>query len=297
MIVHFNGRLVPSHQASVSPFDRGFLFGDGVYEGLRAFDGHVVAMPGHVARMNEGLGAAGIDFDASALAAATPALLEANGLRDGFIYWQVTRGTPGPGRAVRTRLPDGPMTPTVFGYAVPAPDLAAASVPGAACLVSMPDPRWTRGRLKSISLMGNVLGVLHAQEHGAPDVLFTQRGLVAEASSTNVVLALPSPSGTRLVTPSLDSVSILAGVTRDVLLAIRPDIESRPVREAELALASEIILLGTLSMVLPVVELDGRRVGEGKPGLEARRLLTDYTDWIRREVSGARPAPVAHGAR
>lgn len=290
MIVHLNGRLIPRDQARISVFDRGFLFGDGVYEGLRSFDGHLIAMPGHVRRMNEGLHAAGIEFDAASLHAASNALLEANNLRDAFVYWQVTRGEPEPGRNVRSRLPDGPMSPTVFGYAAPAPGLSAASVPGSARLVTMPDPRWSRGRLKSISLMGNVLGVLHAQARGTPDVLFTQRGLVAEASSTNVVLALPAPDGTRLVTPSLDSVSILAGVTRDVLMEIRPDIESRPVREAELALASEIVLLGTLSMVLPVVELDGRRVGEGVPGPCARGLLGDYADWIRRDISRSRPA-------
>ncbi len=99
MIVSLNHRLLPRDQARIDPFDRGFLFADGVYEGLRAFSGHVVGMPLHVRRLAAGLRELRIDFDAGLMVERTRELLDANRLRDAFIYWQVTRGVPAPGHS------------------------------------------------------------------------------------------------------------------------------------------------------------------------------------------------------
>ena len=281
VIVHLNGKLVPLAEARVSPFDRGFLFGDALYEGLRAFDGRVVEMALHVRRLAGGLKEARIAWDAARMDALTYELLKANGLTDAFIYWQITRGTPGPGDPVRARIPPAGITPTVFGYCVPARALDAyREVPMKSCITAR-DTRWHRGHVKSTSLLGCVLASLEADEAGAEDAILVREPLVAEGTSANVLLAIPDGRGTRLVTPSMESVSILAGVTRDILIREVPAIEQRPVHVLELAKASEIVLLGTLTMVTAVTRLDGKPVGAGRVGPEATRLMDALVRAIR----------------
>ncbi|TVQ62598.1 MAG: hypothetical protein EA378_04520 [Phycisphaerales bacterium] len=287
MLVHLNGHILSAHEARVSPFDRGFLFGDGVYEGLRAFEGQVRAGAMHVERFREGLAASGIDFDAERLIPLTEDLLIANGTPDAFVYWQVTRGTPGDGQPRRSRLPAGAMAATVFGFATPMPALSAYTTPPTCRVARVPDLRWHRGTIKSISLHGNILAAMEASEHGATETVMIRDGLVSEACASNVVLAVPDGlGGTRLVTPSLESVSILAGVTRRLILDLDPTIETRAVLAEELDEASEIILVGTNSMVTSAIELDGRPVGDGTPGPEARRLLHRLVSATRAEMRG-----------
>ncbi len=285
MIVHLNGRLIPADQARVGVFDRGFIFGEGVYEGLRSFRGRVVAMPKHVERMRNGLRECRMDWDPEQMAPLTDALLKANAMPDAFIYWQVTRGSPGPGRPVRTRTPQGPMTPTVFGYCAAQPPIEKYTTPQTVTAAMRPDTRWHRGHLKSISLLGGVLAAIEAEEAGAADAIMVRDGLVTEGTATNVIVALPGAGGrVELATPSLESASILAGVTRALELEAGPGIVSRPVREGELARASEIVLVGSTSMVTSVVSLNGTPVGEGRPGPQAHRLLRALVDIIRQEL-------------
>jgi D-alanine transaminase len=288
VIVHLNGKLVPREEASVSVFDRGFIFGDGVYEGLRACRGGIVAMDRHQRRLRDGLRETRIAWDVDVLPAACKALLEANRMPDAFVYWQVTRGTPPAGQPVRSRVPTGAMTPTVFGYCSAQPPiekyLAPAEPPTVTAAV-VPDTRWHRGHLKSISLLGNVLAALDSAEARAQDAILVRDGLVAEGSATNVVLAVPTAGGkTELVTPSLDSVSILGGITRELLVDLVPGLKVRAVEEEELFAASEVMLVGTTSMVTSVTELNGRRVGSGKPGPRARGLLTDLVGIINDDL-------------
>jgi D-alanine transaminase len=290
MIVHLNGQLVPREQAQVSVFDRGFLFGDGIYEGLRAFDGRVVAMDRHIARMDNGLREARVAWDAAALGPLTEQLLAANRMGDAFIYWQVTRGAPGPNDPVRARKPSA-MMPTIFGYCSPTPALGAyepPNLPPSKSAVVLEDTRWLRGHVKSIALMGGVLNVIEANEQGHDDAVLVRDGLLAETTSANVVVAVPRGDGaTEIATPSLDSVSILAGVTRDILIeeAARQGVPivERPVRAEELERASEVIAVGTLTMVTSITRLNGRALCGGRPGPEAVRLLGILIDAIRRE--------------
>lgn len=299
LIVHLNGRLIPLEQASISPLDRGFLFGDGVYEGLRSIPTAPPAAPappatsppgrriigarGHIERMRRGLALTQIDWDPAPLEAMSNELTLANGLTDAFVYWQVTRGTPGPNDPVRSRAPAKGMRPTVFGYCTPQPTLDSFTAPPTKSVVTCEDRRWLVGHLKSISLMGNILGALQADEARADEAILIRNGLVAEGLATNVVLALPASSGQppTLVTPSLDSVSILAGVTRAILLKARPDIQERAVREEELARAAEIMMIGTTTMVTSIVRINGRPVGDGTPGPIARDLLACLLNVIR----------------
>lgn len=285
VIISFNGSLVDEEQARLSPFDRGFLFGDSVYEGLRAFRGRVLALGDHVRRMNNGLAEARIGWDASRLGEMTGALLAANGLTNAFVYWQVSRGAPTPGQPRRSRTPAGPMSPTIFGYAVEAAAIESYTDPLTCTAAVAPDLRWGRGHVKSTSLIGNVLGCIEASEQGAHDVVFVRGELVAEGSASNVILAVPNADGTSsLVTPSLDSVSILDGVTRRLILRAEPSIVERCVSRRELEQASEVILVGSTAMVTSVLRLGDKVVGDGRIGDHARRLMSHLVEAIKTDI-------------
>ncbi len=295
MIVHLNGALVPAAEAKVGVFDRGFVFGDSVYEGLRAFRGRIVALDRHAARMRSALGEARIEWDPGQLGRLCDELLRANGMEEAFVYWQISRGAPTPGQPVRSRIPAGPIAPTIFGYCSPQPPMAKfeegpPSVTGAV----RPDTRWTRGHLKSCSLMGNVIAAIETAEAGAQETILIRDGLVAEASASNAILALPKRGGkTEIATPSLESVSILGGITRALLIDEFPEIVCRPVRVEELPKASEVMVCGSTSMVTSVVTLDGRTVGDGAPGPVARRLLAGLVKAIKRDLGLDEPRPDA----
>lgn len=295
MIVHLNGQLLPRAQARVDPLDRGFIFGEGVYEGLRAVASHrgprVVAMAAHARRMQRGLDAARIPFDAAAIEPLTAELLRANALDDAFVYWQVTGGAPGPGDPPRSRAPGRSTTPTVFGYCAPQPPLAQLTAPLTRRVITLRDPRWSMGWLKSISLMGNVHAAKLADDAGCDELIFVhggdddrgRGGVVSEGLATNVLLALPKVGGgTELVTPALTSAPMLEGVTRQLLLKLDPSITEREVREPELARATEIMLLGTTTMVAAVTHLNGAPIADATPGPHTRRLHTLLIDTIRR---------------
>ncbi len=297
MIVHLNGQLLPREAATISPFDRGFLLGDGVYEGLRSIpvgdsDARIIGLRPHVRRMQSGLDEAGIAWDAAAIGRSSLELLRANGLREAFVYWQVTRGTPPEGEPVRSRAParGSAMRPTVFGYCTSQPALESIMVPPTKRAILCRDVRWSLGHLKSISLMGNVLTALRADAAGADEAVLVRTGpdgnlsdgLLSEGLATNIVLALPrAGGGAEIVTPSLDSAPMLSGITRSILVRVSPDIVQRPVRASELERASEVMFVGTTTLVTSVTHLDGRPVGDGQPGPEARRLLGVLTGAIR----------------
>lgn len=269
--VHLDGELVPIERATVSPFDRGYLFGHGVYEGLRADGRCVMGLERHIERFRASLAETRIDAGGFVddLAAHTAALLDANGLEHAFIYWQVTAGPPPDGAPLRERTAHADSAPTVFGYCDPEPPLHEMAAPRAIRASLRPDTRWTRGHVKSISLLGNVLAAYEAQQAEAHDAIMVRDGVVSEGTATNVFARL----GDEVVTPALDSAPMLAGVTRALLIEAHPDIIERPVTPDELRAADEVLLAGTRSAITSVVELDGVRIGAGEPGEAAHELL------------------------
>ncbi|MFN0011132.1 MAG: aminotransferase class IV [Phycisphaerales bacterium] len=301
MLVSLNGQLVPAERAQVSAFDRGFIFGDGVYEGLRAVrlapgaSGHVIGMNRHIRRLAEGLAACRIEWDARQLGPLTHELLAANELADAFIYWQVTRGTPPiiDGRPVRSRVPVAgvALQPTVFGYCLPHAGLEKDETQGPALkrISLRPDERWHLGHIKSTSLLGNIIasmsGAAAAGNEGVDETVLVRNGLITEGTYSNVAFVLPchrsrasdfdAPARTtpehqyEVVTPSLDAAPILNGITRQILLELEPSIVQRAVRVEEVAQAREIMLWGTTTMVSSVTHVDGKAVDTGPV---ARRL-------------------------
>lgn len=294
MLVYLNGRLLPRREALIDCFDRGFILGDGVYEGLRAIPAgdsgraraRIVGLKRHVRRMQLGLDAAKIGVDARVFEGATDELLSASGLTDAFVYWHVTGGVPGEHDPLRSRVPGNGVMPTVFAYAEPRSGMETIVEPPTKKVITCRDVRWELGWLKSISLMGNVWAAKLAAEHGAEEAILIRHadgcgagdamhsGVVSEGLATNVVMALPNGAGgTEVVTPSLESAPMLAGVTRDLVVTWAPEIVQRRVSAEELERASEIMLLGTTTYVSSVVEMNGRTLGDGRPGPVSRRLL------------------------
>lgn len=279
--MHLNNRLIPHEEASVSVFDRGFLFGDGVYEGLRSSRGAVIGLDRHGARMRAGLDEARIrGFDTERLGEICDELLGATGLRDAFIYIQVTRGVPDD-PAARARVPKPGTPPTVFAYATPVTPIERCLAPEARTAALRPDTRWTRGHLKSISLLGGVLAAIEASEAGADDAIMHRDGVITEGTATNVFASI----GGRIVTPALKCAPMLAGVTRALLMDADPSIEERPVTVEELRGADEVMLVGTRTMVAWVSKLDGAPIGRGGgPGPQSQRLLDLLRGAIERDI-------------
>ena len=285
MLIHLNGQLLPRLQARIDPFDRGFIFGEGVYEGLRSIPWHdttrIVSLSAHMRRMQRGLDAAGIAFDVSTLGERSAELVKANNLRDAFVYWQVTGGTPGEGDPVRSRARGRNTTPTILGYCTAQPPLESQREPATKRVITRRDIRWELGWLKSISLMGNIMLAHQAEQAGCDEAILIRGGnetgrggLISEGLATNVMLALPDGrGGTELVTPSLTSAPLLAGVTRHIMLKHEPRLRESPLPAEDLARATEVMFLGTTTLVTSITQIDGHTIGDGTPGPESRALL------------------------
>jgi len=281
MQVWLNGRILPAHEATLNPFDRGFLFGDGVYELVRFFNGVGVGIDAHVARLERSLGLTRISgFDACSFPALCHDLLAANGLRDAAIYLQVTRGVQLP----RAHMPTPGLSPTVFAYASACGSIDELATLHAGTAITRPDPRWSRCEIKTTSLLGNILSLLDAQDERADEVLLTRHGLVGEGAYSNVFALL---GGTLVTTPVDDDPPILHGVTRWQLLeeAARAGVPTavRPISLDELAAASEVFIAASRRLVTPILAIDGRPVGDGAIGPVTQRAFSLLAARIRSE--------------
>src|SRR5712671_369553 len=271
-IVYVNGALVPRTEARVSVEDRGFVFGDGVYEVLRIINGSPFAARFHHERLRRSLegiriSLAGKDSPES-LTEIGRHLLEENGLVQGeaTLYMQVTRGATT--RAHNFPPPDVP--PTVYisvARFTPYSDLAR----NGASAITHPDLRWGRCDLKTLNLLPNVLASQAAKERGTFEAMLIRDGVVTEGTKTNFFGVL---DGTLRTHPCDEH--ILPGVTRSILRELARelsvDLDETPIQASEIPQLSELFLTGTTTDVMPVVTLDNKPVGNGKPGEVTRKL-------------------------
>jgi len=266
--VYFNGSYLPKDQVRISPDDRGFLFGDGVYEVVRTYGGKLFALDAHLARLRFGvceLGINGVDVDA--LGRVAEELLRRNELTSGdaTVYFEVTRGV-----APRTHcFPDPPVPPTVYLQAArftpkddPTKGIAA---------ITVPDIRWARCDIKTVQLLPNVLANQQARAAGVGDALFVRDGVLLEGSHSALFFVL----GEEVRTAPKNNY-ILPSITREILLEICRS-SGIPARESSLFLhdlprATEAFIAGTTTEVMPLVRIDDRPIGDGKPGPVSRRL-------------------------
>jgi D-alanine transaminase len=272
MLVYLNGQYVPLREATVSALDRGFVFGDGVYEVWRVVRGRLFEAARHQTRLERGLRELRIPAPAGAslecLTAIGDQLLGENGLcdADATLYVEITRGA-----APRTHYFPVAGTPSTLLVMAGPLKLSDARFNGTS-VITQPDIRWLRCDLKTVQLLPNVLARQAATDAGASEALFVRDGVITEGTHTSVFAVI---NGVLRTHPA--NHLVLPGVTREVVIEIARasglEVREHGVTSTELPNASELFLTGTTTDVTPVVRVDGRAIGSGSPGPVARALL------------------------
>ncbi|HEX7046733.1 MAG TPA: D-amino acid aminotransferase [Gammaproteobacteria bacterium] len=278
--VHLNGEFLARDAARISPFDRGFLYGDGIYEMIACYGGELFRFDDHLARLERGLSEVRMTnpHDRAGWRELLERLVRENGNGDMNVYVQVTRGT----RPERDhRFPADPK-PTVFAMCQPASAVSAAVLENGIAVISSKDTRWARCDIKASSLMANVLLRQAAEDAGAQETLLLRDGEALEFSASTMFVVT---DGKIRTTPNGNT--ILPGVTgivvRELAAAVGFILEEAAIPEAMLHDADEIWLASTTREVLPVTLLDGAPVGSGKPGPLWRGIYTAFQDMKERE--------------
>lgn len=275
MTVYFNGDFIDKSEVSISPDDRGFVFGDGVYEVIRAEQGRLFQADAHFRRLERSLRKIRVhDVDLDALRDAVQSLLYHNDLQNGHakIYLQVTRGAAPRQHA----FPDVPTEPTVYATASPHEPPVDKWREGVSVILH-PDRRWARCDIKSIALLPNVLANQEAMEHDTFEAILVREGFVTEGSHSTVLGVFDDTVVTHPLTNR-----ILPSITRSVVLALCRDlgipVDETPIPKADLPEADELILLGTTTGVMPVVQVDEWAVDDGTPGAVTRELQAAFQE-------------------
>jgi D-alanine transaminase len=285
-LVWLDGRLIPLEEARISPLDRGFLFGDGAYEVLPVYGGRAYRFEPHMARLDRSLVEIRMapPLDRPGWLAAFGKPVHGNGGGDLLLYVQVTRGV----EPERNHVPQAGTRPTIFACVQKLPEIPASAVENGVAAVTAEDIRWSRCDIKSTSLLGNVLLRWLAADAGAAETLLLRDGHATEGSASSAHVVRDG----RIITPPQTN-AILPGTTRGVIfeLAGREGIPSdrRPVTEAELRSADEVLIASAGGGIRAVATLDGRPVGGGAPGPVYRRLYAAFKA-TQREFSTELPA-------
>lgn len=277
-----NGEIMPADEAKVPIWDRGFLFGDAVYEMFRIYQGRLWLEHEHFDRLRRSL--EGLEFDPvelGRLAGRCRETLSASRVQEGTLYIQITRGVAPRAHA----FPDPPVPPTEMIVVRPYDDGPTAALrESGVSTVSHPDIRWKRCDIKTTNLLGNILALQTAKRIGAAEaILFDSDGLVTEATHSSVLWVRDGRLGG---TP--EGYEILPGLTRRLTetfgAAKAYSYESGRITLDDLRASDEVLLLGTTIEVLPVILLDGKPIGGGKPGPVARALQDAYrkavSEWL-----------------
>jgi branched-chain amino acid aminotransferase len=288
-IVYLNGQLVPRSKAKLSPFDHGFLYGYGLFETMRAYNGHIFRLDRHLARLRPSAQSLGLTHNVIAtldavkgdqsLETACMETLEANKLKDARLRLTISAGegnmTPDPGTC---------SSPTVLVTAqnlVSLPHEKYESGFKAALSSLRRDSQSPLSRLKSTCYMENILARTEAKAAGCDEaILLNERGYVAEGSSTNIFLL----SNGELVTPSLES-GVLPGITREAVLEIAQasNIKTmeRQVELKELTEAEEAFITNSILELIPLTWFDGKPIGSGKAGQLTKKLMAAYKELVK----------------
>jgi D-alanine transaminase len=267
-VAYLNGNFLPLSEARIPVLDRGFIFGDGVYEVIPAYGRRAFYLDAHLGRLARSLAAIGIanPHDEAAWTRLVDETIARNEPEDQAVYLQVTRGV-----APRDHVFPKDVTPTVFMMANPLKPVPPEQLEHGVAALSLTDNRWLRCDIKSTSLLGNVLLRQAAHEAGAAECVLFRDGLLTEGSASNVFAVR---SGVLLAPPK--SNLILPGITYDVTLDLARrggiPLEIREVSEAETRSAEELWLSSSTREVLAITTLDGVPIGSGRPGPVFRRM-------------------------
>ncbi len=280
--VYVNGAFVAEDEARISIFDRGFLFADGVYEVSSVVDGRLIDNAAHLQRLRRSLQALEMPAPATdaEISAIQQALIERNGVGEGLVYLQVTRGA-----ADRDFLYPRQPTPSLVMFTQLKNLLNDPKAEQGLKVVTSADIRWARRDIKTVGLLAQCMAKNLAVAQGADDAWMVEQGLVTEGSSSNAYIV--NAEGV-IITRQLGN-EILHGVTRRTLLhcarAAGYRIEERPFSAAEAYQAAEAFITSATSFVMPVVKIDDAVLGQGRPGPVVRRLRQLYIEQVRNPAS------------
>jgi D-alanine transaminase len=288
MTVYLNGQFLPAEQARISVLDRGFIFGDGVYEVWRVVDGKLFEHARHDRRLRRGLKAIEIsvpDREVDGLSAVAERLLHENDLArgEGTFYLEISRGA-----APRTHAyPPAGTKATVFAM-VSRFDVPHALREAGANAITEPDVRWLRCDVKTIQLLPNVMAKQKAQVAGALEAIFVRDGIVTEGTHTSVLGVKNGELRTHPLGPL-----ILPSITRELVIEIAREqgvkVREEPFTEKELFALDELFVSGTTTDVTPIVEVNGRKIGGGKPGPISKALYAGLQSRLYAGSSVAQP--------
>ena len=283
MKIFLNGQLVGKEQAVVSVFDHGLLYGDGVFEGIRVYGGNVFLLKAHIERLYESAKAIRLEIPMTqaAMIQATKETAAANGIGDGYIRLIVTRGAGSLGLDIR-RTSDPQVIIIADTITLYPPEIYQNGMNLITASTIRNHPAALPARIKSLNYLNNILAKIEGTDAGTVEALMlNHKGEVAECTGDNIFIL---KNGV-LKTPSPDA-GILEGITRNAVLQLAreagiPTQETTLIRH-DLYVADEMFLTGTAAEVVPVVSLDGRKIGDGKPGPITQRLLELFHEFTRR---------------
>lgn len=277
-IVYVNGAYVPEEEAMVSVFDRGFLFADGVYEVTSVIDGKLLDFAGHARRLQRSLDELEMQNPVSEveLLEIHRELVARNEVTEGMVYLQITRGA-----ADRDFAFPEAATPTIVLFTQAKALLDSPAARTGLRVISIPDIRWGRRDIKTVQLLYPSMGKMMAKKAGCDDAWMVMDGLVTEGTSNNAYIV----KGGKIITRHLGN-EILHGITRAAVLRFareaQMEVEERAFSIEEAKAADEAFITSASAFVMPVVELDGVKLGTGMPGPVATRLREIYLDESRK---------------
>jgi D-alanine transaminase len=280
--VYVNGEYLPEDQAKVSVFDRGFLMADGVYEVTSVLGGKLIDFAGHARRLERSLSeldmASPVEMDD--LLEIHRQLVIRNGIDEGLVYLQITRGAPGDRDFAFPDPDETPSTIVMFTQAKPGLASDRAAKKGIR-VISIEDIRWGRRDIKTVQLLYPSMGKMMAKKAGADDAWLVEDGFVTEGTSNNAYIVKDG----KIITRGL-STDILHGITRAAVLRFareaQMEVQERSFTIEEAKAADEAFVTSASSFVMPVVEIDGVALGDGKAGPMALRLREIYLDESRK---------------
>jgi D-alanine transaminase len=278
-IVYLNGSYVPEAEAKVSVFDRALLFGDGIYEVTAVLDGRLVDFEPHLARLDRSLKeialAAPLSHDA--LRKLHEELVARNNVQEGMVYLQITRGA-----ADRDFAYPENAEPNVIAFTQSKPLIANPYAETGVKVVTIPDLRWKRRDIKSTSMLAQAMGKQEAKAKGAYEAWMVEDSLVTEGTSSSAFIL--DQDGVIRTQPL--GHHILPGVTRRAVLRLAAlegvSLQERPFSVAEALAAREAFMTAASAFVLPIVEIDGVKIGNGQPGPMARKFRALYIEEARK---------------
>lgn len=280
-IVYVNGEFVPEEDAKVSVFDRGFIFADGVYEVSSVLRGKLIENTGHLVRLRRSLSELNMSSPATdeEIEAIQKELIERNNLDEGLVYLQVTRGA-----ADRDFAFPKDVAPTLVMFTQAKNILANPIAEKGLSVITVEDIRWRRRDIKTVGLLAPCLAKMQAKAAGADDAWMVEDGFITEGSSNNAYIV--TDNGT-IVTRQVGH-EILNGITRRAVLALAEKhsykVEERLFSVDECYNAAEAFVTSATMFVQPVVKIDDKQIGDGRPGLVAQQLRELYIGMALAEV-------------